>query len=112
MAFTFFFRDLDAIKLIPDCVIPDFDDYRSFKVWDAGCANGPEIYSLLIYLKETVDPEIFDRIQVAASDIDNSNRFEKIIECGRYRKNELMSVPSHILEKYFVKDEDAEGRRS
>jgi len=108
MAFTFFFRDLDAIKLIPDYVLPGFREDDLLRVWDAGCANGPEIYSLLIYLKENVDSDTFERIRISASDIDNSNRFKKIIECGRYRKNELMSVPPHILEKHFTKDEDAE----
>lgn len=108
MAFTFFFRDLDAIKLIPDHVLSGFGEDDSLRVWDAGCANGPEVYSLLIYLKENVDSDTFERINISASDIDSSNRFEKVIECGRYRKNELMSVPPRILKKYFTKDADAE----
>lgn len=108
MAFTFFFRDLDALKLIPEYVFPDFGDDDDLCVWDAGCANGPEVYSLLIYLKESVDIGTFERIRISASDIDKSNRFEKIIECGRYRKNELMSVPPYILKKYFTRDENAD----
>jgi chemotaxis protein methyltransferase CheR len=108
MAFTFFFRDMDSIKLIPHYVFSDLGSDAPLRIWDAGCANGPEIYSLLIYLKETLDGDTFERIRVSASDIDNSNRFEKIIECGRYRKNELMSVPPNILRKYFTKDENLE----
>ena len=36
MAFTFFFRDLDAIKLIPEYVLSDISKKSDVKVWDAG----------------------------------------------------------------------------
>lgn len=108
MAFTFFFRDLDAIEMIPEFVLPGIYGDDPVRIWDAGCANGPEIYSLLMYLKENVNPETFEKLRITASDIDKSNRFRDIIDCGRYKKNELMSVPSHILKKYFTKDEGAE----
>jgi len=39
-----------------------------------------------------------------ASDIDNSNRFKKIIEEGTYKKNQISSVPLDILKKYFEQD--------
>ena len=39
-----------------------------------------------------------------ASDIDNSNRFKKIIEEGTYKKNQISSVPPDILKKYFEQD--------
>lgn len=104
MAFTFFFRDLDAIKLIPEYVLSDISKKDSVKIWDAGCANGSEIYSILILLKETLDEEQFKKIQILASDIDSSNRFKKIIEDGTYKKNQTSSVPSNILNKYFELD--------
>jgi chemotaxis protein methyltransferase CheR len=104
MAFTFFFRDLDAIKLIPDYVFPDISKKSDVKVWDAGCANGSEIYSILIHLKETLDEEQFKKIKIFASDIDNSNRFQRIIEDGTYKKNQISSVPPNILKKYFEQD--------
>ncbi|RPJ79590.1 MAG: chemotaxis protein CheR [Alphaproteobacteria bacterium] len=104
MAFTFFFRDLDAIKLIPDYVLPNISEKKAIKMWDAGCANGSEIYSILIHLKETLDEEQFKKIKIFASDIDNSNRFKKIIEEGTYKKNQISSIPSDILKKYFVQN--------
>jgi chemotaxis methyl-accepting protein methylase len=104
MAFTFFFRDMDAIKLIPDYVLPDIPGKKIIKIWDAGCANGPEVYSILIHLKETLNQEKFNEIRIFASDIDSSNRFKKIIEEGTYKKNQISSVPPDILKKYFLQD--------
>jgi chemotaxis protein methyltransferase CheR len=104
MAFTFFFRDLDAIKLIPEYVLSDISKKSEVIIWDAGCANGAEIYSILMHLKETLDEEQFTKIKIFASDIDNSNRFKKIIEDGAYKKNQISSVPPNILMKYFEQD--------
>jgi chemotaxis protein methyltransferase CheR len=104
MAFTFFFRDMDAIKLIPEYVLSNISEKKSVKIWDAGCANGSETYSILIHLKETLDEEQFEKIEIFASDIDISNRFKKIIEEGTYKKNQISSVPPDILKKYFEQD--------
>lgn len=106
MAFTFFFRDLDAIKLIPDYVLPQISGKKTIKLWDAGCANGSEIYSILIHLRETIDEEQFKKITIYASDIDSSSRFKKIIEEGTYKKNQISSVPHEILLKYFLQDKE------
>lgn len=104
MAFTFFFRDLDAIELIPNYVLSNLPEINTIKIWDAGCANGPEIYSVLIYLKETLNQERFNQIKIFASDIDSSNIFKKIIEGGIYKKNQISSVPPDILKRYFSQD--------
>ena len=104
MAFTFFFRDLDAIELIPDYVLSNIPEKKTIKIWDAGCANGSEIYTILIYLKETLNDVQFKKIEMVASDIDNSNIFKKIIEEGTYKKNQISSVPPDILKKYFAQD--------
>ncbi|UUX92882.1 CheR family methyltransferase [Methanoplanus endosymbiosus] len=106
MAFTFFFRDLDAIKLIPEYVLPTVADKENITIWDAGCANGPEVYSLLIHLKENTDEEIFSKITVVASDIDSSRIFGEAINTGRYRKNQISSVPPEIMKRYFSHNED------
>jgi len=106
MAFTFFFRDLDAIRLIPEHVLPRVADKDNIRIWDAGCANGPEVYSLLIHLKEKTNEEIFSKITVAASDIDNSSIFGEVIKKGMYRKNQTSSVPPEIMKKYFTHKTD------
>ena len=50
MAFTFFFRDLQALELALDHVAPDLAGRSRPKIWDAGCAMGPEAYTLAILL--------------------------------------------------------------
>jgi chemotaxis protein methyltransferase CheR len=104
MAFTFFFRDLDAIKLIPEYVLSNISKKKTIKIWDAGCAYGSETYSILIHLNETLEEEQFKKIKIFASDIDISNIFKKIVEEGTYKKNQISSVPADILKKYFEQD--------
>jgi chemotaxis protein methyltransferase CheR len=45
-------RDLSALHAIRDHVIPKPQKNRHINVWDAGCAMGPEPYSLAIIFKE------------------------------------------------------------
>ena len=48
MAFTFFFRDMSILDLIGQHVVPAVSGFTRVRVWDAGCAMGPEPYSLAI----------------------------------------------------------------
>ena len=52
MAFTFFFRDMQILDLAVKHVVPYAMGRSRIKVWDAGCAMGPEPYSLAIVLAE------------------------------------------------------------
>ncbi len=52
MAFTYFFRDLQTLHLIRDQVVPSLRTSRYIHIWDAGCAHGPEPYTLAIILRE------------------------------------------------------------
>jgi len=54
MAFTFFFRDLPTLNGIRNHVIPKLKDNQYINVWDAGCAMGPEPYSLAIIFRENL----------------------------------------------------------
>lgn len=64
MAFTFFFRDLPVLHAIRDDVIPELRKNRFINVWDAGCAMGPEPYSIAIIFKETLGFYEFKRLQI------------------------------------------------
>lgn len=52
---TYFFRHQEHFDSLRDLVLPDLlarnQSRRSLRVWSAGCANGPEPYSLSILLK-------------------------------------------------------------
>lgn len=47
-----FFRDPDYFRALRQEVVPHLRTYSSLKVWVAGCANGEELYSLAILLRE------------------------------------------------------------
>lgn len=101
MAFTYFFRDLHMIKLAVSHLLPLVQGKKEIKIWDAGCAHGPEPYTLAILLSENMGHFAFKNIHIDATDIDNSNLFRESIENGVYPYDELKRIPRPIFEKYF-----------
>jgi len=102
MAFTFFFRDITALNAIKDHVIPELRKQRYINVWDAGCAMGPEPYSIAIIFKETLGYYEFKRFRIYATDLDEeSNEFGKILAKGIYPEEAVKRIPGDIFRKYF-----------
>jgi len=101
MAFTYFFRDKQTLDLIQEHVVPVIRNRRYIHIWDAGCAMGPEPYSVAIIIRERVGQFLFRNVKILATDIDNSNRFGKIIEEGIYPKEEVCRIPEPIFKEYF-----------
>jgi len=102
MAFTFFFRDLPALHAIRDDVIPELQKHRFINVWDAGCAMGPEPYSIAIIFKETLGYYEFKRLQIYATDLDEeSNQFGNILKAGIYPEETVKRIPKEIFNKHF-----------
>ncbi|MDD2620524.1 MAG: chemotaxis protein CheR, partial [Syntrophomonadaceae bacterium] len=69
---------------------------------DAGCAMGPEPYTLAIILRESMSNMYFRNIRIKATDIDGSNLFAKIIADGAYPREQVERIPKDIFAKYFV----------
>jgi chemotaxis protein methyltransferase CheR len=101
MAFTFFFRDIHTIQHIAGNVVPFASGKSSLRIWDAGCAMGPEPYTLAIVLAENMGHFAYKNLRIDATDIDESNLFEKIIQDGEYPYEELQRIPAELFEKYF-----------
>ena len=101
MAFTYFFRDMQTLELITKYVIPEVKGNRHIRVWDAGCAHGPEPYSIAIMFRENMSHFMFRNVKIYASDIDTSSRFDEIISNGIYPEVEIKRIPSEIRKKYF-----------
>ena len=101
MAFTYFFRDLQTLEMIRDHVVPIMRTRRYIHVWDAGCAMGPEPYSLAITLRENMGVMIFRNVKIHATDMDTSNLFGEIIRAGIYPEEQLKRIPRAIFQKYF-----------
>lgn len=104
MAFTYFFRDLQTLELVRDFALPFLRTRRYINIWDAGCAMGPEPYTLAIILRESMGSMYFRNIRIRASDIDNSNLFEQIIAEGSYPREQVERIPGGFFDKYFMAD--------
>jgi chemotaxis protein methyltransferase CheR len=101
MAFTFFFRDTPILELAVNHMVPYAMGRSRIKVWDAGCAMGPEPYSLGIILAEKMGNFSFKNLNLYATDIDETDSFGNIIKNGVYPEEELQRMPEGILQKYF-----------
>ncbi|MBI4858440.1 MAG: chemotaxis protein CheR [Acetobacterium woodii] len=111
MAFTYFFRDLQTLELICDHVIPDLLLKPAIEIWDAGCATGPEPYTLAMLLRDRMDSRQFKNVMIQATDIDGSDLFDKIIFEAEYPREQVQRIPAEIFEKYFIKIENKDYYR-
>ncbi len=80
----------------------------NIRIWDAGCAMGPEPFSLAILLAEQLGGFAFKNVHIDATDIDRSNQFNKIITDGVYPYKQLKRIPREIFKKYFTKYNSSE----
>lgn len=103
MAFTYFFRDMQTLELITQHALPVLRGHRYIDIWDAGCAHGPEPYSIAIMLRENMGQFLFRNVRIFATDIDGSDRFGEMIARGVYPEQEVKRIPKDILQKYFSK---------
>ena len=109
MAFTFFFRDTYTLDHAARILVPEVAGRSRIRVWDAGCAMGPEPYTLAIILAEAMGNFSFKNLQILATDIDETDTFGKIINEAVYSKEETERIPENIQEKYFEKVTEKPG---
>ncbi|MCD6347075.1 MAG: hypothetical protein J7L96_06625 [Bacteroidales bacterium] len=95
---------MQTLEMITKYVIPEVRSKRNIKIWDAGCAHGPEPYSIVIMFRESMSHFMFRNLKIYASDIDTSSRFDEIISNGVYPEGEIKRIPSEIRNKYFSKN--------
>jgi chemotaxis protein methyltransferase CheR len=105
MAFTFFFRDTQTLENAAKVMIPEVAGRSRIRIWDAGCAMGPEPYTMAIILAENMGNFSFKNVYINATDIDEGNNFGEIINEGIYSGDELKRIPAEIFKKYFSKVE-------
>ena len=99
MAFTFFFRDTEALELLVEHALPAVRGQSRIRVWDAGCAHGPEAYTLAILLRERMSSFLFRNVTIHASDVDAS--FAARVGEGIYPEGELGRIPAELFTRYF-----------
>ena len=99
MAFTYFFRDRQTLELLAKHALPTLKRRRYINVWDAGCAMGPEPYSIAIILRENMGRFLFRNVTIYATDI--NAEFGAVIARGVYPEEKVKRIPSDILDRYF-----------
>ncbi|MFQ4141195.1 CheR family methyltransferase [Chlorogloeopsis sp. ULAP02] len=106
--FSGFFRDRDAWEYLAHKIIPQIitnkQPQEQIRVWSAGCASGEEVYTLVMLLAEILGIEQYlQRVQMFATDVDRDAL--RRARQGIYNENEVASIPSQLLSKYFEQTE-------
>ncbi|MFZ2958679.1 MAG: CheR family methyltransferase [Candidatus Ozemobacteraceae bacterium] len=109
MAFTFFFRDLHTLEHLVNALVPTVAGRSVIRIWDAGCAMGPEVYTLAMLLAEKMGYFSFKNLRIEASDLDEQDQFGPIVCSGAYPDAELQRIPPDFFSKYFVSCDDRPG---
>jgi chemotaxis protein methyltransferase CheR len=99
MAFTFFFRDAQTLELAIEEALPSLQGRAFIHVWDAGCAHGPEPYTLAILLRERMSDYVFRNVRIHATDVEAN--FSARVTSGIFPRHEIQRVPSETVRKYF-----------
>ncbi len=99
MAFTFFFRDEQTLKVLLEHALPVMQGQAFIRIWDAGCAHGPEPYTLAILLRERMSEMLFRNVRIHATDMER--QFEAQVVSGIFPEEELRRVPADLFERYF-----------
>lgn len=103
---SYFFRYAEQMSLLRESLLPEMlarkrqnNDF-SLRIWSAGCAEGQEIYSIVIMLHEML-PDInrWD-LHFLATDI-NHDVLSKAVH-GCFGEWSLRKLPENITEKYFI----------
>ncbi|MGG3622941.1 CheR family methyltransferase [Bacillus gobiensis] len=105
---THFFRDEEFFYQLRKTYIPKIiennikKDKQTCRIWIAGCSTGEEAYSYAILFSEELEKRKLDMdLQIFATDI-NRRSIQKASK-GCYTENEVSSIPSEWLKKYFDK---------
>lgn len=99
VAFTYFFRDLQTLELLVDESLPTLCSQAFIRIWDAGCAHGPEPYSLAMLLRERMSDFVFRNVRIYATDVEA--QFGPQVAAGVYTDQETKRIPAPFLQRYF-----------
>jgi len=102
VAFTYFFRDRHTLELIAGHVLPVLRGFRYIQIWDAGCAHGPEPYSIAIVLRENMSHFLFRNVKIHATDV--NGHFERAVKEAVYPEEQVRRIPHAIRAKYFIEN--------
>jgi chemotaxis protein methyltransferase CheR len=94
-----FFRDIKKFDYLRETILPELLSQRpTLRVWSAGCSRGHEPYSLAMILAEATGS--YRPHDLLATDLDHS-ALAWAQAGGPYLADEVASVPSSWLQRYF-----------
>ena len=104
---TYFFRHREHFAALRDHVVPDLLSRnrltRCLRIWCAGCADGPEPYSLAILLRSEMADQISGwDVTILGTDI-NRHSLARARE-GRYAEWALRATPEEVRQQCFSKE--------
>ena len=100
MAFTFSIRSNETLELLTQYALPDLKQRQFIRIWDAGCATGPEPYSIAMMLRENMGQSLFRNVLIYATDIEEGNSCAYVPR-GVFPEAELGRIPRELFTKYF-----------
>ena len=106
---TYFFRgktDFEILRnhIFPELIKRESSDSRAISIWSAACSTGEEPYSLAIMLKELIPKIETWKINIIASDIDETAI--STARKGEYSQWSFRGVDTATMNKYFYKKGD------
>ena len=103
MAFSFFFRDEQILRLTVEKLVPFSIGRSRIRIFNHGCAMGQEPYTFAMLLSEEISKFTLRNVKIHAVDIDNENvDFGKTVREGIYHKKLLERIPKKLFKKYFT----------
>ncbi|MBX9634721.1 MAG: protein-glutamate O-methyltransferase CheR, partial [Magnetospirillum sp.] len=103
---TYFFRHREQFDALRDIILPDVlarnQGVRRLRIWSAGCATGPEPYSLAIMLKRDFGARIAGwHVSIVGTDI--NQKFLARARDGRYDEWAFRATPDDVRRDCFDK---------
>jgi chemotaxis methyl-accepting protein methylase len=98
---TRFFRDKELFIALEKKIIPKIlgNKNKSVRIWSAGCAIGPEPYSIAILMNGKLGQNFINKVFLLATDINQGLLLQA--RKGIYTSKSLEEVDSSIMMKYF-----------
>jgi chemotaxis protein methyltransferase CheR len=98
---TYFWREMDQIKALVECLVPQFAQrakIQPLRIWSAGCATGEEPLTIAMALNES---GWFDRMPIEILATDASSRALEKARRGVFGERSFRNLPPALRDKYF-----------
>ena len=103
---THFFRDRDLFINLQRKVLPLLLDSENVSIWSAGCAIGPEPYSIAMLINRLGVRKEQKNIRILATDL--SQEFLRQAKLGKYPQDLLKELDQSEIKDFFFKLENNE----